>query len=94
VFLLSPKSCTDPWSDSGDRELDLNELTRRCCHPERPSPTGLTGAAHRSDRCKALWVLPRVNNLVSSLLSRIATVSSLGRFGARKVGLDFWGFTA
>jgi hypothetical protein len=23
VFLLSPKSCANPWSESGDRELDL-----------------------------------------------------------------------
>jgi hypothetical protein len=60
--------------------------------PERPSLTGLTGATHRSDRCKVLWVLPRVNVLVSSLLSRVAAVSSLGHFGARKVGLGFWGF--
>jgi hypothetical protein len=22
VFLLSPKSCANPWSESGDRELD------------------------------------------------------------------------
>jgi hypothetical protein len=52
-------------------------------HPERLSLTGLTGAPHRSDRCKALWVLPRVNVLVSSLLSRVAAVSSLGQFGAQ-----------
>jgi hypothetical protein len=31
VFLLSPKSCLDPWSESGDRELDLEELTSGCC---------------------------------------------------------------
>jgi hypothetical protein len=31
VFLLSPKSCSSPWSDSGDRSLDLEELTRGCC---------------------------------------------------------------
>jgi hypothetical protein len=31
VFLLSPKSCLDPWSESGDRELDLEELTRGFC---------------------------------------------------------------
>jgi hypothetical protein len=62
--------------------------------PERPSwpvwqvlLTGLTGA-------EALWVLPRLNSLVCSLLSRVAVVSSLGRFGARKVGLDYWGFLA
>jgi hypothetical protein len=31
VFLLSPKFCTNVWSDSGDRELDLAMLTRGCC---------------------------------------------------------------
>jgi hypothetical protein len=31
--LLSPKSCTNPWSDSGDRELDLGELTRGAVLP-------------------------------------------------------------
>jgi hypothetical protein len=36
VFLLSPKSCTNPWSDSRDRELDLGELTRGSCS----SPSG------------------------------------------------------
>jgi hypothetical protein len=30
VFLLSPKSCANPWSESGDRVLDLRELT--CGH--------------------------------------------------------------
>jgi hypothetical protein len=52
VFLLSPKSCANPWSDSGERELDLGELTRGCCSSRRaqvtpiwPVPlTGLTGA--------------------------------------------------
>jgi hypothetical protein len=28
VFLLSPMSCANLWSESGDRELDLEELTR------------------------------------------------------------------
>jgi hypothetical protein len=26
-----PKSCSSPWSDLGDRSLDLGELTRGCC---------------------------------------------------------------
>jgi hypothetical protein len=60
--------------------------------PERPSLTGLTGATHRFDRCKVLWVLPWVNVLVSFMLSRVAIVSILGHFGARKVDLDYWGF--
>jgi hypothetical protein len=59
-----PKSCSSPWSDSGDRSLDLEELTRRCCSsraaqatPVKPMLlTGLTGASH-------LWDLPWVNCL-------------------------------
>jgi hypothetical protein len=39
-----------------------------------------------------LWVLSWVNVWVSSSLPLVADVSSLGRFGARKVGLGFWGF--
>jgi hypothetical protein len=27
VFLLSLKSCTNPWSDSGDRKLDMGDVT-------------------------------------------------------------------
>jgi hypothetical protein len=83
VFLLSPNSCAKPWSDSGDREL-----TRGCCSSRASQPD-------RSDRCcspvtsltgvVALWVLPRVNFLVCSLLSRVAVVSSMVHFGARKV---------
>jgi hypothetical protein len=45
--------------------------------------TGLTGASHRSDRCRPVLGFARVNAWVSSLLSRVATVSSLGRFEAR-----------
>jgi hypothetical protein len=62
--------------------------------PEWPSMTGLTEATHRSDRYKALWILSRVNVLVSSLLFCVDAISSLGCFGARKVGLSFWGFLA
>jgi hypothetical protein len=53
VFLLSPKSCVKPWSESGDRELDLEELTRGLLFiPSCPGVTGLTGALNWSDRCK------------------------------------------
>jgi hypothetical protein len=45
--------------------------------------TGLTGASHQSDRCKLLLGFSQVNVWVSSLLSRVATVLSLGLFGAR-----------
>jgi hypothetical protein len=41
-----------------------------------------------------LWVLPRVNILLSYLLSCVVTISSLFRFGARKVRFGFWGFLA
>jgi hypothetical protein len=64
VFLLSPKSCSNPWSESGDRELDLEELTSGSVHPELPRfhrsrvlLTGLTGVS-------TLWDLSRVNCLI------------------------------
>jgi hypothetical protein len=75
VFLLSPKSCTNPWSDSGDRKLDLGELTRGCCSSRELR-------SHRSDRCRLLLSFARVNVWVSSLLFCGAAVSSLGQFGA------------
>jgi hypothetical protein len=83
VFLLSPKSCANPWSDSGDRELDLGVLTRVLFIPTSSSHTSRTGASHQSDRCRLLLSFAWVNICVSSLLSRVATVSSLGQFGAR-----------
>jgi hypothetical protein len=43
VFLLSPKSCLKPWSESEDQELVLEELTG-VVHPELPR-------LDRSDRC-------------------------------------------
>jgi hypothetical protein len=36
VFLLSPKSCSDPWSESGDWELDLGSWPAGVVHPELP----------------------------------------------------------
>jgi hypothetical protein len=52
VFLVSPKSCSSPWSDSGDRSLDLGELACGCCSSRAAQATpvwpvlltGLTGA--------------------------------------------------
>jgi hypothetical protein len=51
--------------------------------PTSSGHTGLIGAFHRSDRCRPLLGFARVNVWVSSLLSRVAAVSSLGRFEAR-----------
>jgi hypothetical protein len=45
--------------------------------------TGLTSGSDRSDRCRLLLSFARVNVWVSSLLSCVAVVSSLGQFGAR-----------
>jgi hypothetical protein len=59
-----------------------------------PGHTGLTGASHRSNQCKPCWFFARVNVWVCSLLSCVAAVSSLGRFGARLACLVFWGFLA
>jgi hypothetical protein len=54
VFLLSPKSCANPWSESGDRELDLEELTHGCC-------SSRAVRAWPSDRCSwpvwPVWAL-------------------------------------
>jgi hypothetical protein len=86
VFLLSPKSCANSWSNSGDRELDLGELTRGLLFiPSCPGLTGLIGA-------EPLRVLFRVNILVCSLLSCVSAVSGLESFGAREVGFLELGF--
>jgi hypothetical protein len=39
VLLLSPKSCSDPWSELGDRELDLEELTHGFCSSQAAQVT-------------------------------------------------------
>jgi hypothetical protein len=39
-------------SIQGDQELDLGVLTRRRCSTESSGHTVLTGASHRSDRCR------------------------------------------
>jgi hypothetical protein len=51
--------------------------------PTTSGHTGLTGASHRSDRCELMLSFARVNIWVSSLLSLVAAVSSLGQFGTR-----------
>jgi hypothetical protein len=53
VLRLCPKSCSDPWSESGDRELDLEELNRGVLFiTSCLGYTGLTGALDRSKRCE------------------------------------------
>jgi hypothetical protein len=62
---IPPKSCANPWSESGDRDLDLEELTRELLFtPSYPRLTGLTSACDRCDGCKVSWNLPRVNCLI------------------------------
>jgi hypothetical protein len=51
--------------------------------PTSSGHTGLTAASHRSDRCRPLLRFARVSVWVSSLLSSVAAVSSLGRFKDR-----------
>ena len=71
MFLLSPKSCAKPWSESGDRELDLGELTRGRCSSRAAQArpvlpvllTGLTGAS-------PWWVFVSGNSFVRVVLSR------------------------
>jgi hypothetical protein len=65
VFLLSPKSCSDLWRESEDRELDLEELTRGFCSSRAAQvslvwPVLLTGLIGVSP----LWDLPWVNCLI------------------------------
>jgi hypothetical protein len=75
-----PKSCANPWSESGDRDLDLGELTRGLLYL-----TGLTVADP--------WLcFAQVNVLVSSLVSCVLVVSSLECFGALEVGFLELGF--
>jgi hypothetical protein len=84
VFLLSPKSCANSWSELGDRKLDLGGVDPRVLFISMSSGhTSPTGASHRSDRCGLLLSFAWVNIWVSSLLSCVAAVSSLGQFGAR-----------
>jgi hypothetical protein len=45
----------------------------------RSGHTGLTGAFHRSDRCRPLLGFARVNVLVSSLLSLLVEIGPEGR---------------
>jgi hypothetical protein len=51
--------------------------------PTSSGHTDLTGASHRSNRCRLLLSFARVNVWVSSLLSHVAAVSILGQFGPR-----------
>jgi hypothetical protein len=39
VFLLAPKSCANPWSDSEDRELDLGGVDPRVLFISRAQVT-------------------------------------------------------
>jgi hypothetical protein len=59
-----------------------------------PAGTGLTGGAHRSDRCKPWWVFARVNIWVSLLVCCVGAISSLGLFGGLLACLVIWGFLA
>jgi hypothetical protein len=46
VFPLSPKSCSNPWSKSGDGFGGVDPWVLFI-----PSCSGVTGASDRSDRC-------------------------------------------
>jgi hypothetical protein len=84
VFQLSPKSCANPWSDSGDRELELGELTRGLLFIPRAQASPVLSV---STSIGFSWL----NVLVSSLLSCVAAVSSSVRFGAQKVRFVVFG---
>jgi hypothetical protein len=50
VFLLSPKSCANPWSELG---VGFGGVDPRVLFiPSCPGMTGLTGAIDQPDRCE------------------------------------------
>jgi hypothetical protein len=62
VFLLSPKSCSDPWSESGDREFDLEELTHGFCSSRASQVTPICPVLLSSlTGVSPLWDLARVS---------------------------------
>jgi hypothetical protein len=67
---------------------------RVAVHPESPGLDRSGGAFHLSGRCQPPVGFARVNVLVSFLVFRLAVVSSLVQFGARKVGFLYLGFPA
>jgi hypothetical protein len=85
VFLLSPKSCANPWSESGDRELDLEGLTRRMLFI--PSCPSVTGALDWSDRWKPFVGFASGERLAEFPVVVCCCWSVLGRF--RGVWLGF-----
>jgi hypothetical protein len=96
-----PKSCANPWSESGDRELDFWGLDPRVLFiPSRPGVTGLIGALDRSDRCKPLMGFASSDLPDPCVFWLCCCWSVLGRFGVVLLGFEkdssflqvvFWG---
>jgi hypothetical protein len=80
VLLLSPKSSSSPWSDSGDQSLRVLFI------PSRPGYTGLTGALDRSDWCEPLVGFASGELLDSCVFGSRCCWSILGLFGVVFLG--------
>jgi hypothetical protein len=78
-----PQSLAQILERFGKSGVGFGGVDPRVLFIPRAQVTGLTGASHRSDRCRVLLSFARVNVWVSLLLSRVDAVSSLGQFGAR-----------
>jgi hypothetical protein len=91
VFLLSPKSCANSWSESGDRDLDLEELTRGLLFmPRAQVLAGVTGASHQSDRCRPLvgfCSIERVGDFLGVLCCYCFVFDSVWSLGSQLLGI-------
>jgi hypothetical protein len=85
VFLLSPKSCSNPQSESRDQELDLEELTRGFCSSRAAQV--LTGALDRSDRCEPFVGFASGDLLNPCVFGLCRCWSVFGSFGGGLVAL-------
>jgi hypothetical protein len=81
VFLLSPKSCLKPWSESGDRECFGGVDPRVLFIPSCPGLIGLIGASDRSDRCMPFVGFASGELLDSCVFGLWCCWSVLGLFG-------------
>jgi hypothetical protein len=95
LFLLSAKSCSDSWSESGDWKLDLEDLMIRGFCSSRAGQvtpawpvllTGLTGVS-------PLWDLSRVSCWIRVSLGCVGAGCVLVGFvlGSSSVQVVFWG---
>jgi hypothetical protein len=84
VFLLSPKSCLDPWSESGDGFGGVDP--RVLFIPSYPGYTGLTDALNRSDLCEPFVGFASGELLVPCVFGLCCCWLVLGLFGVVLLG--------